>query len=168
MAANAVGGVLWVGNDDPNMCAYTPIYCQTTRIPECYAEGTGSDTEFSWKSAFWVENWVANMVYPRYSIIFPELQKERDAIEDALLKAQSDIEAKAVRLCEEGHHTEARRLLSGYGVRKAQGMLARWKKLGEKIIVKYNDMAVKKENPDGTFKKTPDGLAVPPSAPATP
>ncbi len=165
---NAVGGVIWIGNDDPNMCAYTPIYCQTTRIPECYAEGTATDVTFSWKSAFWVENWVANMVYPRYSVIFPELQKERDAIEDALLKAQSDIEAKAVRLCEEGHHTEARRLLSGYGVRKAQGMLARWKKLGEKIIVKYNDMAVKKEDARGVFQKTRDGLAVPPERPGYP
>ena len=31
-----VGGVLWFGNDDGNMVAYTPIYCGNTTQPECY------------------------------------------------------------------------------------------------------------------------------------
>ncbi|MDY6311832.1 MAG: C69 family dipeptidase, partial [Lachnospiraceae bacterium] len=31
-----IGGVLWFGNDDPNMIAYTPIYCGTIERPLCY------------------------------------------------------------------------------------------------------------------------------------
>lgn len=165
---NAVGGVLWVGNDDPNMCAYTPMYCQSTRVPECYAVGTANDVTFSWKSAFWVENWVANMVYPRYKVLFPELEKTRDHIEALLLDNQSEVEAKAAKLCAEGFHEQAVAQLTDYSVACAQDMLASWQKLGEKIIVKYNDMAVKKENPDGSYKMTKDGLAVPPERPGYP
>lgn len=165
---NAVGGVLWVGNDDPNMCAYTPMYCQSTRVPECYAVGTADDVTFSWKSAFWVENWVANMVYPRYSVLFPELEKTRDTVEALLLDHQSDIEITATRLLTQGYHEQAVRLLTDYSANCAQDMLATWQRLGEKIIVKYNDMAVKKENPDGTFQKTQDGLAVAPARPGYP
>lgn len=163
-----VGGVLWVGNDDPNMCAYTPMYCQSTQVPECYAEGTADDVTFSWKSAFWVENWVANMVYPRYSVLFPELEKTRDQTEHTLISNQGSVEAEALRLCSEGHYTQAREMLTTYGVEAAQRMLFDWKKLGERIIVKYNDMAVKKEDELGNFNKTVDGLAVPPSRPGYP
>ena len=31
---DAVGGVLWFGNDDPNMVAYTPVYCCATTVPQ--------------------------------------------------------------------------------------------------------------------------------------
>lgn len=165
---NAVGGVLWVGNDDPNMCAYTPMYCQSNRVPECYAVGTADDVTFSWKSAFWVENWVANMVYPRYSVLFPELEKTRDNVEAHLLSQQSEVEAEAIRLCNQGYHEQAVEYLTNYSTTSAQSMLTSWQQLGEKIIVKYNDMAVKKENPDGTFTKTKDGLAVAPERPGYP
>lgn len=165
---NAVGGVLWVGNDDPNMCAYTPMYCQNNRVPECYAVGTADDVTFSWKSAFWVENWVANMVYPRYSVLFPELEKTRDQVEAQLLDKQFDVEIQAIRLCTQGYHEQAVDMLTAYSTECAQSMLASWQKLGEKIIVKYNDMAVKKENADGSFEKTKDGLAVPPARPGYP
>lgn len=165
---NAVGGVLWVGNDDPNMCAYTPMYCQSTRVPECYAVGTADDVTFSWKSAFWVENWVANMVYPRYSVLFPELEKTRDTVEAHLLGQQSEVEQQAISLCSQGYHEQAVEYLTNYSTCSAQSMLASWQHLGEKIIVKFNDMVVKKENEDGSYTKTKDGLAVAPTRPGYP
>ena len=43
-------------------------------------------------------------------------------------------------------------------------MLARWKQLGEYLIVKYNDMTIKPEA-DGRFLLTPDGLGQAPVRP---
>ena len=51
-----VGGVLWFGNDDPNMVAYTPVYCCSTVRPECYNAPDADAVTFSTKSAFWVCN----------------------------------------------------------------------------------------------------------------
>ena len=39
----------------------------------------------------------------------------------------------------------------------AQSMTSQWKKLGEFLVVKYNDQAVKPEK-DGRFLRTADGL----------
>ena len=36
-------------------------------------------------------------------------------------------------------------------------MMNRWKKLGEYLIVKFNDQAIKPEK-DGKYEMTPDGL----------
>ena len=61
---DAVGGVFWFGCDDANMTVYTPVYCCTDVVPACYQEGIdgANDVTFSFNSAFWVMNWVANMV----------------------------------------------------------------------------------------------------------
>ena len=66
-----IGGVLWFGNDDGNMVTYTPVYCSMTVRPECYNTPGADAVTFSDKNAYWVCNWVSNMVYPRYSQLFP-------------------------------------------------------------------------------------------------
>ena len=42
---------------------------------------------------------------------------------------------------------------------KGDEMIARWRKLATYLIVKYNDMVVKPENPDGSFKLSKYGIA---------
>ena len=76
-----IGGILWYGNDDGNMVAYTPIYCGNTIQPECYNTPGADAVTYSDKNAFWVCNWVSNMVYPRYSQMFPSLKSVRDSLE---------------------------------------------------------------------------------------
>ena len=163
---NAIGGILWFGNDDPNMIAYTPVYCCADRVPPCYDKIAANDVTFSWDNAFWVCNWVANMTYPRYSQLFPSVEAVRDRLEDGYIARQAEIEKQALTLYETSP-AEARKFLTDYTVTTAQDMLKEWKKLGEYLIVKYNDQAVKKEK-DGKFLLTPDGLAVPPERPGYP
>lgn len=163
---NAIGGILWFGNDDPNMIAYTPVYCCADRVPPCYDKIAANDVTFSWDNAFWVCNWVANMTYPRYSQLFPSVEAVRNRLEDGYIARQAEIEKQALTLYETSP-AEARKFLTDYTVTTAQDMLKEWKKLGEYLIVKYNDQAVKKEK-DGKFLLTPDGLAVPPERPGYP
>ena len=148
---DAIGGVLWFGNDDANMIAYTPVYCGNTVQPECYNTPGADAVTFSDKNAFWVCNWVSNMVYPRYSQIFPELQAVRDSLESSYFARQADFEKKAMNLYATDKPA-ALRMLNEYSVEKAQQMLAEWKNLAIRIIVKYNDMGVKQEK-DGKILK---------------
>lgn len=163
---NAVGGVLWFGNDDPNMVAYTPVYCCANKVPKCYEKGVGDGVTFSWESAFWICNWVANMTYPRYAQLFPSLQKVRDQVENSYLENQQKIEKEALALLQT-NEKEAQRLLTDYSAKCAQNMLTRWKQLGEYLIVKYNDQTIKPEK-EGQFTLTPDGLGSPPVRPGFP
>ena len=148
-----VGGCFWFGNDDPNMVAYTPIYCSMTKQPECYNTPGADDLTFSDKNAFWVENWVSNMVYPRYSMLFPALKEVRDSLEQAYFAQQVAVEEKAKSM----EPAQMQRYLNDYSVQQAQQMLARWKQLATYLIVKYNDMAVRPEK-NGQFTRGKYGL----------
>lgn len=151
-----IGGVLWFGNDDGNMVAYTPIYCGNTVPPECYDTPGADAVTFSVKNAYWVCNWVSNMVYPRYSLMFPSLKAVRDSLDQSYFAQQAEVEARAVELCKTSEE-EAVKYLNTYSNTKAQQMLERWKELAFYLIVKYNDMAVKPDQ-NGKFLRTKEGL----------
>lgn len=151
-----IGGVLWFGNDDGNMIAYTPIYCGNTVQPECYNTPGADAVTFSMKNAYWVCNWVSNMVYPRYSMMFPSLKTVRDSLEASYFANQAAVEAKAKELYKDNKGA-AIKYLNDYSNQKAQQMLARWRQLAFYLIVKYNDMTVKPEA-DGKFTRTKEGI----------
>lgn len=151
-----IGGCMWWGNDDGNMIAYTPIYCGNTVQPKCYNTPGANDVTFSMDNAFWVCNWVSNMVYPRYSQMFPSLKAVRDSLENSYFANQKAIEERALQMYKE-NPAEAKKFLNNYSNEKAQQMLERWQQLAFYLIVKYNDMAVRPEV-NGKFEVTPEGL----------
>jgi dipeptidase len=161
-----IGGVLWFGNDDGNMVAYTPIYCGNTVQPECYNTPGADAVTFSMKNAFWVCNWVSNMVYPRYSMLFPSLKEVRDSLEKSYFENQQAIENKACSLYKDNPQ-DAINFLNNYSNEKAQQMLDRWQQLAFYLIVKYNDMTIKPEE-NGVFKRTPEGTGAPVGRPGFP
>ncbi len=149
-----VGGCFWFANDDGNMAPFTPVYCCATSSPKAYNTPGADDLTFSMDNAFWVQNWVSNMVYPRYSMMFPSLQAVRDSLDQSYFLLQKEVEDKALALSE-AQRTE---YLTEYTSQKAQQMLERWRQLAFYLIVKYNDMTVKPEDGDGHFLRTPNGL----------
>ena len=80
---DALGGIAWVTNDDPNMAPFVPLYCSIDQVPRCFCriEGEQDDVTFSWKSAFWLQNTVSNMVYPYYEKMFPDLLSYRESLD---------------------------------------------------------------------------------------
>ena len=161
-----IGGLMWWGNDDGNMVAYTPIYCSMTERPECFNTPGADEITFSDRNAFWVCNWVSNMVYPRYSLLFPSLQQVRDSLEQSYFTAQKSIEDRAAQLYAENPQ-KASEYLNKYSVDKAQQMLARWHQLARYLIVKYNDMIIHPEK-DGRFTRDKNGLGTRPQRPGYP
>ncbi len=158
---DAVGGVVWWTNDDANMTAYTPIYCCSNSVPECYEriDGKQDDVTFSWNSAFWLCNTVSNMVYPYYSKMMPDLVSARKELEEDFFSKQKNLEALATSLYEK-NPDEAVKILTSYGLDAAAKMMSRWQQLFQYLVVKHNDMVVKKEK-DGKFEKTPYGYCAP-------
>ncbi|MBR0116715.1 MAG: C69 family dipeptidase [Prevotella sp.] len=161
-----IGGVIWWGNDDGNMVAYTPIYCSMTERPECYNTPGADEITFSDKNAYWVCNWVSNMVYPRYSLLFPALKIVRDSLEQSYFAAQRGIEERAMALYQESPQ-KAVSFLNNYSVEKAKQMLKCWNDLARYMIVKYNDMIIKPEK-DGQFTRDEHGLGTRPQRPGYP
>lgn len=160
---DAIGGILWFGVDDADMAVFTPLYCGILKSPECYRVGNGDMMTFSWTSAFWIHNWVANMAYHKYSFMIEDIRKVQQELENgyrdmlpAIDKAASEMYAKDPQ--------EARTFLTWFSTTTADNATARWKKLGEYLIVKYIDGNVKKEE-NGEFKRNPYGLSEYPDFP---
>lgn len=162
-----IGGVFWFANDDANMAAFTPVYCSMTQRPECYNTPGVDAVHFSKKNAYWVCNMTSNMVYPRYSLMFPTLKEVRDSLDNSYFAAQAGVEKKAQELYAQNPQA-AVKYLNDYSVEKAQQMLAHWNQLFEFMVVKYNDMIIKPTDKNGNFEKTPYGLGARPARPGYP
>ena len=154
-----VGGVLWFGLDDANMTVYTPVYCGVTNVPDCYAQGHGDYITFSWDSAWWIYNWVSNMIYPRYDLMIGDLRKKQQVFEDNFAANQPRIEAEALRLLKVDS-LKAQEYLNNYTNDCATNTFKSWKEFGTYLIVKYNDGVVKQEK-DGKFARGAYNQALP-------
>ena len=151
-----IGGVLWFVNDDSNMAPFTPVYCCSTSAPTCYNSPDADAVTFDMKSAYWVCNWVSNMVYPRYSLMFPSLQAVRDSLDASYFAAQEEIETNA-KVLYNVDPQKAIDYLTTYTAEKSEQMLERWKELAFYLIVKYNDMIIKPDV-NGVFTRTEHGI----------
>ena len=153
---DAVGGVMWFGTDDANMVVYTPVYCSATAVPDCYAQRYADPVEFSWKSSFWVFNWVSNMIYPKYSMVIDDMRAVQGELENRIYEQSRNVEAEAL-LAMKDSPKYAVGMLTDFTCNSAEMALAEWKIFGEKVIVKYNDFVVKKEE-NGRIKRSNTGL----------
>lgn len=158
-----IGGILWFGVDDANTSVYVPMYCGITEIPMCFKVGNGDLLNFSWTSAFWIYNWVSNMTYQRYSQMIKDVRPIQTAIEEQFVK---DVLAMDI-LAREAHQKDPTTVtdrLTAFSMDRAEQSTARWKKLGEYLMVKYLDGNVKKEA-NGRFLRNPYGLPASPEFP---
>ena len=157
---NAIGGVLWFGTDDANMAVFTPVYCCTNVVPECYKREKADPVTFSAESAFWLFNMVSNMVYPRYSALIGDLKKVQQECENGFAAGQAAVEAKAQELYND-NPPKAVAMLTKYTAETAMSTMEAWGNLAKFLIVKHNDMVVKPEE-NGVFKRIETGEAVSP------
>ncbi len=146
---NDVGGVTWFNCDDANMVAYVPLYCCITQVPDCFRQENNPRNEFSDKSAFWMNNWVANMVYPRYSMMIGDLRMAQNELEDYYFADQDSV----LTAIEKMTPADRQGYLNRKSIAYADMMMQRWDKLAKYLIVKYNDQVVKRVDKDGNFQR---------------
>lgn len=133
-----IGGVLWFGVDDTYSTVYVPMYAGIRAVPRSYAVGTADFKTFSWDSAFWVFNFVANWAYGRYADMIQDVQQVQHELEGGFLARQAEIEKAALTLHKDSPGL-ARDYLTAYSVEQGERVTARWRKLGEALLVKYLD-----------------------------
>lgn len=139
-----IGGVLWFGVDDSYSTVYVPMYCGIKEVPRSYAVGTGDFHHFTWDSAFWVFNFVANYSYQRYSDMIKDIQKVQRELEGRFVAELSGTDEVALKLYRESPQL-ATDYLTKYSVERGDATVRRWKQLGESLIVKYLDGNVRNE-----------------------
>ena len=135
---DAVGGVTYFNMDDATMVAYVPVYCGITRVPEPFRRENNDITEFSTESAFWMNNFVANMVYPRWSAMIGDLRDAQKELEDFYAADQKEVEEKASAMTPSDRSAFLTAKTEAY----TDQMMKRWDKLARFLIVKHNDQTM--------------------------
>lgn len=153
-------GILWFGVDDTNTCVYVPVYNSMTKVPHEFEVGNGDMLNLSWDAAFWVNNYVANQAYHRYSQMIPDIRRVQRA-EESTLEAEVDSLKTAVAAMAPA---DAAAALQAHTEMASARYLRNYRALGDYLLVKYLDGNVKKEK-DGDFERTPYGMCAYPDFP---
>ena len=144
-------GIFWFGVDDAATNVYMPFFPTMTRIPECLREGNGDLVTFSWTSAWWVFNVVANWAYTKYSVMRQDIVRHQKEWED---KFNREVQAL------DGNLTD-------YACRQAEAVVADWQKLAIYLMTRYRDgQEYKAENEQ--FLRDRFGQPLYPDRPACP
>ncbi len=131
-----IGGVLWYGVDDTYTSCYFPLYAGISQVPAAFARGT--IRRFSWDSAWWVFNLVANYAQLKYSYMVKDIVKVQKELEGDFFAMQPSVERTALQLYQKNPES-ARRFLTRYSVAAGDRVFARWKELAATLFTKYND-----------------------------
>ena len=139
-------GILWFGTDDAATSPLTPIYVNSTEVPECLREGNGSMLEYSDTAMFWVTNRIAQFAYLRSNIIGKHVRSEVDKWENEMIARVNDIDAQiAAAECA----CEKAKIATEFSVSTAQTLFQKWDNLDKYLMVKYIDGNVKGEDENG-------------------
>ena len=143
---DAIGGVYWYGLDDTNTSVYVPLYAGIDRLPLSFT--VGSLSQFSWDSAWWVFNFVANIANLKYSYMIEDIRIVQHELEGRFLAMQPVVEQTALALADTDPAL-MREYLTQYSTGQGEEVFRRWKELGEFLLTKYNDgyVAGEKEQP---------------------
>ena len=150
-----VGGVLWFGVDDTASTVYVPLYAGLRTPPHPFAVGTGDFTRFTWDSAFWTFNAVANFAYARYSDMNQDVRRAQAELEGGFAARQADVEQAAMALWKSSPE-QARAYLTDYSTRAAETTLSRWRELFAELLVKYLDGNVRSADGKVTHPAAPE------------
>jgi len=137
-----VGGVIWYGLDDTYFSCYVPLYCGIDDIPPSYTIGRIS--RFSWDSAWWIFNLVANLSNLRYCQMRSDIQEVQSKLEQDLMALQPAVDMTAASLYQKDPALMTAYLTDFCRI-QAERVVDRWQELARDMIRKYNDGYTQKE-----------------------
>lgn len=146
---DVIGGVNWFAVDDAATSCLTPIYTCSEKISPNFVDGRGTILEYSYDSAFWIFNRVAQFAYLRYNQVGKMVQKWAKEFEDTSFANQPAVEKVAKELYETSPEA-AVKFLTDYSYNRANELFATWVELDKYLMVKYIDGNVKGEE-NGKF-----------------
>ncbi|HUV37722.1 MAG TPA: C69 family dipeptidase [Patescibacteria group bacterium] len=129
-----VGGLVWLGWDNPAMTVYAPVYCGITDVPPSYKEC--GRREFRRDCAWWAFNRVADLSAQKWGHMRVDVDSVRVAFETEALSQQGDIEKKALALYRKSPK-QARRHLTGYTMGFCERITRAYWDLGDHLLWKY-------------------------------
>lgn len=115
---------------------------------------------FSWTSAFWIFNWVAQQTYSRYDYMIKDVRALQVSLDERLQANVDKMDETLAKI--DGKNRET--AVNMFCKEQAKMVVSEWKVLGEKLLMKYLDGNLHPEE-NGKFMKTKDGAPANPGHP---
>ncbi len=132
-----LGGIVWLGYDNPAMTTYVPIYAGVTDLPEDY-KTDGRTTGFSRRSAWWAFNRAATLAAHRWGDMRRDVAEVRDPMQRKFLAERKAVDQKASDLFEE-NPAKARAFLTETTAAACREATDTYWDLGDLLWSKYDE-----------------------------
>ena len=135
---DAIGGKVWLAQDNIASSIYVPVYCSISALPESYAT-PGRVNGFTRNSAWWAFNRMGTLAAQRWG----DMHKDVDAVWNPMQKQMFDdvenTEAKALELSKAQKDTELNKFLTDYTQKWGNTVVERAWLLGDELWTKYDE-----------------------------
>ncbi len=130
-----IGGVVWLGYDNPATTPHTPFYIGIERMPDSYMV----DGRWAYRRdcAWWTYRTVSKLALFRWQDMTKDIEAVWRPIEDKAFADQAKFEEEALALYKKDPK-KARELLTRYSVGMADGAVAAYGKLADELWHKYS------------------------------
>lgn len=133
---DAVGGVVWLGYDNPAITPHIPFYCGIKKMPESYT--VGGREKFRRDCAWWAFRRVSKLAGFRYQHMIKDIEKVWQEIESKAFSDQKSFEEIMVKLFKEDPE-KVKELLTIYSKELANSAVERYWQLGDELWSIYSD-----------------------------
>jgi dipeptidase len=129
-----IGGIVWLGYDNPATTPHLPFYCGITRMPASYM--VDGRRGYRRDCAWWAFRRVSQLALFRWQPMSQTISKVWSPIEDKAFADQAKIEEEAGILYKQGP-AKAREYLTNYCIKTAEDAVAAYLKLEDDLWGSY-------------------------------
>lgn len=127
---DAIGGVVWLGYDNPATTPHTPFYCGINRMPDSYmVDGRGG---YRMDCAWWAFRRVSQLALFRWQTMSQGIAEIWTEMENKAFANQAKVEEEALLLYKQDPE-KAKQYLTDYCVKTAEDAVAAYWKLGDDL-----------------------------------
>jgi len=133
---DAVGGVVWLGYDNPVTTPHMPFYCGITRMPAAFE--VDGRRAFSHDCAWWAFRRATQLATHRWQPMSREIQETCLPMEARYFATQDSVEAEAVKRFKKSPR-KAKAFLTKYSVAQAEAAVKSYWQLGDALWAKWTN-----------------------------
>ncbi len=130
-----IGGVVWLGYDNPATTPHTPFYIGISQMPASYM--VDGRWEFSRDCAWWAFRTVSKLALFRWQEMTKDIEKVWRGIEDKAFADQAKFEEEVLAVHKKDPK-KAREMLTRYSHGVAEGAVAAYWKLADELMHRYS------------------------------
>ena len=135
---DAIGGKLWLAQDNIASSVYIPVYCSVTALPKSYAT-PGRVNGYTRESAWWAFNRLGTLTAQRWGDMHKDVDAVWNPMQQQMFNEVKTTEAKALELQKAGKNNELIKFLTGYTQKWGNTAVNRAWKLGDELWTKYDE-----------------------------